>query len=61
MHKKNKNGLLYYNLLEIEKIKNLKIAQYWSQREIHTVASREAPMGHGLKSHPKDYHEKLTY
>ena len=38
----------------------LKIALYQSQREIHTVAARAAPGGLGLKSHPKDYQQKLT-
>ena len=32
-----------------------------SQREIHTVAARAAPEDLGLKSHPKDYQQKLTY
>ena len=39
----------------------MKIELNKSQRDIHTVASREAPRGLGLKSHPKDYHQKLTY
>ena len=42
------------------KLKKIKIAFYQSQREISTVASREAPRGLGLKSNPKDYHQKLT-
>ena len=29
--------------------------------EIHTVAARAAPGDLGLKSHPKDYQQKLTY
>ena len=29
--------------------------------EIHTVAARAAPGDLGLKSHQKDYQQKLTY
>ena len=29
--------------------------------EIHTVAARAVPGDLGLKSHPKDYQQKLTY
>ena len=36
----------------------MKIALYQSQREIHTA--RAAPRGISLKSHPTDYHQKLT-
>ena len=43
------------------KEKKLKIALYKSQREIHTVAARAAPGDLGLKSHPKDYQQKLIY
>ena len=39
----------------------MNIALYQSQREIHTVAARAAPMDLGLKSHPKDYQQKLTH
>ena len=39
----------------------MKIALYQSQREIHTVATRAAPGDLGLKSHPKDYQQKLTH
>ena len=35
--------------------KKLKIALYYTQREIHTVAGRAAPGDLGLMSHPKDY------
>ena len=38
-----------------------KITLYQSQREIHTVAARAAPEDLDLKSHPKDYQQKLTY
>ena len=41
--------------------KKMKIALYQSQREIHTVDARAAPGDLGLKSHPKDYQQKLTY
>ena len=30
-------------------------------REIHTVTARVTPGDLGLKSHPKDYQQKLTY
>ena len=39
----------------------MKIALYQSQREIHTVAAKAAPGDLGLKSHVKDYQQKLTY
>ena len=39
----------------------MKIAQYESQREFHTVATRAAPGDIILKSHPKDYQQKLTH
>ena len=42
-----------------EKNEKMKIALYQSQREIHTVAERAAPRNLGLKSHPKDYQQKL--
>ena len=43
------------------KMKNeLKIAIYKSQREIHTVTARADPGDPGLKSHSKDYQQKLT-
>ena len=29
--------------------------------KIYTFATQAAPTGLGLKSHPKDYHQKLTY
>ena len=38
----------------------MKIALY-SEREIHTVAARAALGDLGLKSHLKDYQQKLTY
>ena len=47
--------------IEKFKKKKLKIALYSSQREIQTVASREAPKDLSSKSHVKDYHQKLTY
>ena len=46
-----------YLSLKIEK--NLTIALYQSQREIHTA--RAAPGDLSLKFHPKDYQQKLTY
>ena len=39
----------------------MKIALYQSQREIDTVAARAAPGDLGLKSHPKNYQQKLKY
>ena len=42
-------------------VKQMKIALYQSQREIHTVAARAAPGDLDLKSHPKDHQQKLTY
>ena len=47
--------------LTIKTFKKMKIALYKSQREIHTVDARAAPGDLGLKSHPKDYQQKLTY
>ena len=37
----------------------MKIALYQSQKEIHTVAARAEPGDLGLKSHPKDYQQKM--
>ena len=34
---------------------------YQSQGEIHIVAARAVPRTSSLKSHPKDYHQKLIY
>ena len=39
----------------------MKIALHQSQKEIHTVAARATPGDLSLKSHPKDYQQKLTY
>ena len=47
--------------IKMKKKKKTKIAIYQSKREIHTVAAREAPGDLGLKSHPKDYQQRLTY
>ena len=46
--------------MKIEKLKS-RNCTILIQREIHTVASRAAPGDLGLKSHPKDYQQKLTY
>ena len=46
--------------LEIKRKKELKIAHYYPIREIHTVAARAAPEDLGLKSHLKDFQQKLT-
>ena len=43
---------------KILKIENCTIS---IPREIHTVAARAAPGDLGLKSHPKDYQQNLTY
>ena len=48
-------------VLLLFKKKKYKIALYQSQRENHTVAARAAPEDLSLKSHPKDYQQKLTY
>ena len=39
----------------------MKIALYLFQSEILTVAARAEPWDLGLKSHLKDYQQKLTY
>ena len=44
-----------------KKEKRMKIALYQSKSKIHFFASRDTPRGYGLKSYPKDYHQKLTY
>ena len=51
----------FYEIDNTNGFENLKIALYQSQREIHTVATGAVPGYLGLKSHPKDYQQKLTY
>ena len=52
-------------IIIIKKLKNekkkMKITLYQPQRKIYTVTARAEPKDLGLKSHPKDYQQKLTY
>ena len=58
---KSKYDLFKHAIINsFEKIEKFKIALNQSNGEIQTVASRSVP-NFGLKSHPKDYHQKLTY
>ena len=55
------NDLCYIEEYMRERKKKLKIALYKYQKEIHIAAARVAPGDLGLKSHAKDYKQKLTY
>ena len=51
---------LAFCLLVLVILKIWKLHYNQSQMEIHTVAAREVPRVLRLKSHPKDYQQKLT-